>query len=110
MFELRDGWGELQIQAYNRSLCQHAAARIREFLTLPELAPTSMLGSIASMPFPGQPTGDLADATRLHKALWRQHRIQVPVFPWKGNLYLRISAQIYNTEADYDRLIEVLSS
>jgi isopenicillin-N epimerase len=36
--------------------------------------------------------------------LWEQWRIDVPIVPWAGQLWVRISAQIYNTPADYERL------
>jgi hypothetical protein len=42
------------------------------------------------------------------KKLWKEHRIEVPIFPVHGHLVLRISAQAYNEIAEYERLATVI--
>jgi isopenicillin-N epimerase len=67
-----------------------------------------MLGSMATIPLPealqGRPKSGKIDPEQL--ALYDQYRIEVPFvrvgMPEKR--YFRISAQIYNTMADYERL------
>jgi isopenicillin-N epimerase len=54
------------------------------------------------LPIDGRPHGDV----RL--ALWRDHRIDVPVNALAGGLWARISAQIYNDMDDYRRLAEAV--
>jgi len=44
----------------------------------------------------------------LKNALWEQHRIEVPVFRWQGQPFLRVSFQVYNTPADADALLAAL--
>jgi isopenicillin-N epimerase len=58
------------------------------------------------VPHPGDPGEE--GARRLHDALLKRHRIQVPVFPFKGALWLRVSAQAYNASADYRRLADAV--
>jgi len=47
-------------------------------------------------------------ARQLHERLYRRHRVQVPVFPFKGALWLRISAQAYNELEEYRHLADAV--
>ena len=72
------------------------------------------LGSLASLPLPERLARTAAPAPALHPLqdrLWEQHRIEVPVMPWPAppRWNLRISAQVYNTEAHYRALAAALS-
>ena len=80
-------------------------------------APDSMLGAMATLPLPDV---DPYEAEPLHERLFERHAIEVPAFPWpvpaalEGDRppsggYIRISAQLYNEPADYDRLAEALA-
>jgi isopenicillin-N epimerase len=64
-----------------------------------------MIGSMATLPLPE------GDADSLYRALVEDHAIEIPVIPWQGvsNRLIRLSAQLYNTPADYDRLADVLA-
>jgi isopenicillin-N epimerase len=44
----------------------------------------------------------------LKKTLYDRHRIEIPVIPWRDRVFLRVSVQAYNTEADIDQLIDAL--
>jgi len=63
------------------------------------------LPQLSGVTYPAQPT----DGLRIKAVLRDQHAIEVPVacFP-DGSLWVRISAQIYNTRADYERLGAVI--
>ncbi|HEY0591064.1 MAG TPA: aminotransferase, partial [Thermoanaerobaculia bacterium] len=70
------------------------------------------LGSMASVPIPD---GAASSAPALYgdpllDALLEEVRIEVPIVPWPAppRRLLRISAQIYNTEAEYAYLCEAL--
>ena len=52
-----------------------------------------------------KPNGD--DANALCHAL-RERKVEVPVFPFHGALHVRISAQVYNSMADYERLADLV--
>lgn len=44
----------------------------------------------------------------LQQQLRDEHHIEVPVFGWNGNRCLRVSAHLYNSRADIDRLVAAL--
>jgi isopenicillin-N epimerase len=48
------------------------------------------------------------DGARLRDALLFEHRIEVPVIQLHERLFLRISAQAYNDEADVANLADAL--
>ncbi len=89
-----------------------------------------MIGALAAVDLPTsiKPPAREADAAAdegatypldpLRDALFDEDRIEVPVYPWphtradaqpKRRL-LRVSAQMYNEPADYDRLLAALAS
>ena len=44
-------------------------------------------------------------ATKLQSAFLREHRIAVAIMAIDGALWARISASVYNTPGDYERLL-----
>jgi isopenicillin-N epimerase len=66
-------------------------------------APERLLGAMASIPIsPG-------DSEALHDRLLGRHGIEVPVFPWRGQRLVRVSAQLYNELSDSERLAQALA-
>ncbi|GFH14720.1 PLP-dependent transferase, partial [Haematococcus lacustris] len=59
-------------------------------------------------PLTAYPAASTSSAGDLHDMLRQQHGIEVPVVRWEGSLWVRLSAQIYNTPHDYQRLVDVL--
>ncbi|KAL6753075.1 pyridoxal phosphate-dependent transferase [Haematococcus lacustris] len=59
-------------------------------------------------PLTAYPAASTSSAGELHDMLRQQHGIEVPVVRWEGSLWVRLSAQIYNTPHDYQRLVDVL--
>lgn len=49
---------------------------------------------------------DAASASALNRALRAVHKVEVPVFPAQGHLWIRLSAQMYNVEDEYTALAE----
>ena len=74
-----------------------------------EPAPEFMLGSLASVPLPDarSPAGSWHP---LQRALLEKHRIEVPVFvfPSFPRQLVRVAAQVYNSEEQFDRLASAL--
>jgi isopenicillin-N epimerase len=96
------------VRAWNHGLAWRAAralsARWRTRFDTPE----SMIGTMATVPVPAALGADREAAARLRDALLFEDRIEVQVHAWRGELRLRISAQIYNEEADYEQLGEAV--
>lgn len=56
------------------------------------------------MPLPNPLTG--GDARALERRLLADHQVVVPVTYHRGWRWLRLSAQLYNTLGDYERLAD----
>jgi isopenicillin-N epimerase len=56
------------------------------------------------VPLPEVAGGTDADAERLRLALLVEDRIEVQLHAWRGRLWTRVSAQIYNDIGDITRL------
>jgi isopenicillin-N epimerase len=99
----------------NRRLCLEARARVAERLGLALPAPDDMLGSMATLILPDRPAKEAALGALPGYADPLQARlvargVQVPIVNWPRpeSRLVRLSAQRYNTVADYDRLAEAL--
>ncbi len=104
------GWP--QIMARNRGAARRARDALCAALGLAAPAPDGMLGAMASIPLaskaPESPPGAI---DFVQESLWREERIEVPVLRWGDppRRVLRVSAQLYNVEAEFARLTEALS-
>ena len=48
--------------------------------------------------------------SNLKKGLWEEYQIEIPVFEWSGQEFVRVSIQVYNTQKDVDLLMSALRS
>jgi isopenicillin-N epimerase len=103
-----DAMGGGRIRAYNHALALEAAALIAGRWGTTVGGPPAMTGSMATIRLPGEWPATRKAAERIHDRLWEQHRIEVPVIPFAGALWVRISAQIYNSIEDYARLADAV--
>lgn len=97
--------GARAVREHNRRLAWQAGELLAQAWAVPQLAPASMRAALVALPFPGDAPPE--DAPRLHDALLAQG-VEVPVFPFGGRCLIRISAQVYNGIADYERLAEAV--
>jgi len=108
------GWPGLMRQ--NRRLAMDARNILCRALGIEAPCPDTMLGSMAAVPLPKRAscreTVSRSGMDPLHAQLWEGFRIEVPVFPWPAppRRVLRISAQAYNLEAQYERLAGALTT
>ncbi len=49
------------------------------------------------------------DPTRLQARLYAEYQVEVPIYRWNGNPFLRISIQAYNTAEDIEALLQGLA-
>ena len=108
---LPGGWPE--VMAHNHDLVVAGRRILLRALDLPEPCPESMLGSLAAVPLPdgaGTPPTSPLYTDPLQDRLQSRHRVEVPVIPWPAppRRLLRISAQLYNNEAQVHHLARVL--
>lgn len=104
------GWPALR--SHNHTLALYARRLLCDALGNLPAAPDSMLGSLATVVLPDneQAAQSPIHVDVLEAALSADYRIDTPVFAFSGEprRLLRISAQIYNTEAEYVRLVAAL--
>ena len=124
---LPGGWPALM--AANHRLVLQARDLLCQTLRTAPLAPDDMLGSMVAIRLPDElepppptidaaaPAGATYGQDQLRNVLIARERIEVPVFLWPPVAQtdrptmrlLRVSAQVYNTLADYERLAGALS-
>ena len=100
--------GAGRMRAWNRALAIEAAALLAQAWSTEAAAPPAMTGAMASLRLPLPPVADPASAARLRTALRTRFRIEAAVIPFAGELWLRISAQVYNRPEHYRRLAEAV--
>lgn len=101
------------LQAHNRALALGARERLCAAAGTAPPAPAALLGSLASVLLPPSAATVLPPHGEdpLQAMLRQRHSIEVPVMRWPSPplRLLRISAQIYNSEAQYDHLAGCLA-
>jgi isopenicillin-N epimerase len=104
------GWPA--IREANHDLAVRARRLLCERLEIEPPCPEEMLGSMATLPLPerfqGQPRNGKCEAEQLR--LYDDFGIEVPFVRVGKRRYFRISAQLYNSLAEYEYLAQALSS
>ncbi len=106
-----DGWPG--VMAANRRLALAAREVLCAALQIPPPAPDSMVGCLASLPLPDgreNPSPSPLYQDPLQLRILEESAIQVPIMPWPAppHRLLRVSAQVYNTLEDYEKLARVM--
>jgi isopenicillin-N epimerase len=107
------GWAS--VMEDNRAKALVARAELCARLGVQPLCPDEMVGSMAAVSLPDaapyEPQGPLF-LDPLQDQLLAEHRIEVPIVSWprRPRRHVRISAQLYNTPAEYTRLADALES
>jgi len=106
--EFMEELGAGAVRAYDHGLAweaaRHLAGRWGTALEIPE----EMTGAMVTLPLPERLGGDEARATRLRNALLFEDGIEVQIHAWRARLWVRLSAQVYNEMADFERLGEAV--
>jgi isopenicillin-N epimerase len=97
-------WGIEAVQGYNHQLAVAGAQRLAERWQTVFDVPEPMVGTMATVPLPETAGGTPADALALRDALLFEDGIEVQMHAYRGRVWARISAQIYNDMEDFDRL------
>ncbi len=99
-----------EVRTHNHQLVVKARQILCDALGVAPAAPTSMLGSLATVLLPPArseaPKSSALPFDPLHERLFEEHRIEVPVFNFgpERRRCLRVAAQWYNHAAQYEQL------
>ena len=107
--------GVTALMAKNHALALVARDTLCRHFAIAHPAPDAMLGSMATIPLPDEEVAGAKPPLFLdpaHDLLYRKYGIEVPIFPFPAlpKRCLRITAQIYNTEEQYQRLVRALAA
>jgi isopenicillin-N epimerase len=101
------GLGEQAVRDHNHALAAWAHGMLCRRWGVAPLHPAdgSMIGSMATVALPG-PLQAMTDAEgeAFQRRLYTHQRIEVPVHRFAGRWVLRVSCQVYNEPAQYERL------
>ena len=109
---LPGGWPE--VMRRNRALALAARKTICDRFGIELPCPDELIGSLAAVPLPDAPKNHPPKPPLyidpLQDKLLRDYRIEVPIVPWPAwpKSIVRISAQLYNTLPQYERLAHAL--
>ena len=102
-----------ELRRRNRERALRARGVLCSALDIDAPAPDEMIGSLVAVPLP--PDGSDAnrsifDLDPLQRALYDRYRIETPAFPWPAppRRTLRVSAQAYNRDEEYEALGDAL--
>ncbi len=96
------------------ALAEYARSRIETLTGLPARLPDSpdWYGSMIALPIPPSNDPDVGGVLRdpLQTALWERERIEVPIFHWHEQRFIRVSCHLYTTTKDIDHLVSSLEN
>jgi isopenicillin-N epimerase len=95
--------------AYMNGLARDAARMLSDRWGTTVDVPADMAGAMVTVPLPQELGTTEAEADRLRVALLVEDRIEVQLHAWRGRLWTRISAQVYNDRADIERLADAVA-
>jgi isopenicillin-N epimerase len=110
--QLPGGWP--QVVARNRALALAARKFLCKTLQATEPCPDEFIGSMASVPLPDATADEFPrlpfNEYPLQDRLREKHQIEVPIISWPKppKRWLRVSAQLYNSLPQYERLAGAL--
>lgn len=91
------------VRAACHALANETLQRITGWYSLTPLSTSpAWFAQMVSIPLPA---GDLKD---IANRFYSEHRIEVPIFHWRGQNLMRVSVQGYNTREDLDRLVDTV--
>lgn len=92
-------WEDVRRQSH--LLLRQAMERICEFTQIPSVYPfdSNFFNQMAVVPLPS------SDLVALKSRLYDEYKVEVPLTEWKGQQFVRISVQGYNSRQDIDTLL-----
>jgi isopenicillin-N epimerase len=101
-------WGFDAVLSYIHGLSREAARLLTDRWGTTLEAADDMIGAMVTVPLPDGAGATADEAARLRTALLVEDRIEVQLHAWRGRLWARVSAQVYNDRADITRLADAV--
>ena len=101
--------GVADVQRYNHALVWAGARRLAERWNVQLDTPESLVGTMATVVIPESVGRTVDESLDVRDRLLFEHGIEVQLHSFRDRLHARISAQIYNTMDDIERLAEAVS-
>jgi len=98
------------VQGYDHALAWQAGQVLTERWGTTLVQEESQIGTMVTVPLPARVGTTREDAARLRDALLFEERIEVQLHEFRGGLWVRVSAQVYNDLADVERLAEAVAA
>jgi len=108
--EFMRGLGLDAMRDWNHALAWRSARRLAERWDIALPMAESMVGTMATFPLPARLGSSIEDAQRLKDALLYEHHIEVQIHAWRDRVWMRISGQVYNDDADVVRLARAIEA
>lgn len=105
------GWPELMRR--NHQLALDAREILADALGTAPPCKDDMVGMFAALPLPNVAPVAVDDHFAmgpLQRQLWEEHDIEVPIIPFGGRTWVRVSCQAYNSRAEIEYLASVLAT
>jgi isopenicillin-N epimerase len=101
-------WGFEAVLAYMHGLAWEAANLLTTRWETAIETPREMVGAMVTVPLPERAGTTDDEARRLRVSLLVDDRIEVQLHAWRGRLWTRVSAQVYNDRSDIERLADAV--
>ena len=101
-------WGFEAVLGYMHGLAWEAAELLTTRWETTLETPREMVGAMVTVPLPERAGATDDEATRLRLSLLVDDRIEVQLHAWRGRLWARVSAQVYNDRSDIERLADAV--
>ena len=105
-----ESFGLQRILEYNHALVWKGSHLLAERWGTTFDTPESMVGTMASVPLPASLGSTREDGARVRDWLLFEHNIEVGINVWRGQLRVRVAAQIYNDLDDFERLAAAVAA
>lgn len=106
--DFREKFGDAAVREHNHALTLEAGHFLASEWGTALGAPDDMLGSMVAVRAPSGLGTTTEHTIEMRRRLLDEYRIQVPVWALDGQLWVRISAQIYNHMDEYRSLAEAV--
>jgi isopenicillin-N epimerase len=101
-------WDFAAVLGYMHALAWQAAELLTSRWGTTLETPREMVGAMVTVPLPEAAGTTTDQATHLRLALLVDDGIEVQLHAWRGRLWVRVSAQVYNEISDIERLAEAV--